>query len=167
MYHRLFLILFILVSTFACSKKRDGSSNFYFRFKADGNQREFTATSAYLQGTGNLSINGGTNDGSGNAFTINIVSPNSTIQANVDYNVEEGTTSGYIPVCYLNYSLNNPAAYIYGSWIPLENKVYNSYIRISEMDDSHVKGIFHGKIREINGQSFITITEGEFNVEMQ
>jgi hypothetical protein len=144
------------------------SSQYYMRFKANGAQKEFTATTAYYFTT-TCSINGGTNDSTGNGFTINIISVNAPILGNSMYNEIETipASGGYTPTAYFAYAINSPSNYNYGSWIaePAEHSVYACTVKILELDATHVKGTFSGRVRERKGSNFITISNGEFNVK--
>lgn len=170
-----YVSLLIGTTLFAASCKKSipdpasvSSSQYYMRFKANGTQKEFTATTAYYFTTA-CSLNGGTNDSTGNGFTINIISINVPILANSMYNETEAVPSpgGYTPTVYFAYAINSPSNYNYGSWIaePAEHSVYACTVKILELDATHVKGTFSGRVRERKGSSFIAISNGEFNVK--
>jgi hypothetical protein len=167
----IFICLILFVSS--CKKANTDiasttTSQYYMRFKGNGAQKEFTATTAYYFTT-TCSLNGGTNDSTGNAFTINIVSVNVPIQVNNTFTETQAVPApnSYTPKAYFAYGINSPSFYNYGSWIaePSEHSVYACVVKILELDATHVKGTFSGKVRERNGSSFINITDGEFNVK--
>jgi hypothetical protein len=166
-------ILICLILVLASCKKSNtdipatNSSQYYMRFKGNGTQKEFTATTAYYFTT-TCSLNGGTNDSTGNAFTINIYAA-APILANSTYTETEAVPApnSYTPKAYFAYGINSPSFYNYGSWIAQasEHSVYACTVKILELDATHVKGTFSGKVRERNGSAFINITDGEFNVK--
>lgn len=168
-----------LSSFLGCSEKDvfPSGSKYYMRFKADGVQKEFIYTSAYFSGTANftgknahVSLNAGTNDNTGNGFTININNVvDAPLKAGDQFSVAEliPFPKNGTPTCYLSYAINDPSAYNYESWVaePNDRALYTSQVNITELDDSHVKGTFSGKLRERLGTKSIIITEGEFLVE--
>jgi hypothetical protein len=101
-------------------------------------------------------------------MTINLNTP-SAIKADAIYTEPEivPVTGSYTPTCYLSYAINNPSAYNFSSWIAnnTEHSLYNCSVYILEMDSTHIKGIFFGKIRKMQGTKFSKITEGEFNIK--
>ena len=168
--------LLICMALFAASCKKEipepsapGTSSFYMRFKANGIQKEFTATTAFFFGSSQCALNGGTNDSTGNAFTIDLYSGNTPIQVNATYNETETVPApgSYTPSAYFGYAINSPSIYNYSSWIAntTEHSVYQCSVKILELDALHVKGTFSGKVRSQQGSNFITISNGEFNVK--
>lgn len=167
------LLTGVTLFTASCKKSLPDSplaspSEYYMRFKANGTQKEFTVTTAYFFTTACV-LNGGTKDSTGDGMTIDIISLNAPIQINSIYNETEVVPApgGYTPTVYLNYAIKSLPVSNYGSWIaePAEHSVYGCIVKILELDASHCKGIFSGKVRERKGSDFITISNGEFNVK--
>ncbi len=167
------LIGMVLIGT-SCKKEipeptAPVTSEYYMRFKANGTQKEYTATTAFFFGSSQCALNGGTNDSTGNAFTIDLYSGNSPIQVNGSYTETETVPApnSYTPSAYFGYAINSPTIYNYSSWIANTNEhsVYQCTVKILELDALHVKGTFSGKVRAQQGSNFITISYGEFNVK--
>ena len=162
-----------LFTALACTKEdvNSNGSKYYMRFKADNVQKEFIYTTAYFFDNNSVcALNGGTNDNTGNGFTIDIYSTAQfPLKAGTTFKVDElvpGPKKG-VPLCYFAYAVDNPAEYNYLSWVPdlAERPVYESTVTIDELDEVHVKGKFSGKVREAKGSKLITLTDGEFLVE--
>lgn len=160
---QLSVVLFLL----SCTKDKQNSPEFYFRFKANGVQKEYLQTGSYFYSEKNCVLSAWLDSSNRNNIAIDL---ESTVKIKPDTNYIEAqllpAPVPYYPKFYIRLSDNYPA-YNYRSWVstPGGANIYPCTVTILELDASHVKGKLSGKVSNDAETAFITITDGEFNVK--
>jgi hypothetical protein len=165
---RILLLFPVFLILLSCSKDKKTSEEFYFRFKANGVQKEYLLTGSFFYSEKNCLL-AARQDSLTNNNTI-AIDLESTVKIKADTTYIEAQALPapvpYYPRFYIRLSDNYPA-YNYSSWIstPAGANIYPCTITILEIDANHVKGKVSGKVANEAENAFITITDGEFNVK--
>jgi hypothetical protein len=162
-------ILFPLCFCFllSCSKDEEKGPEFYFRFTANGVQKEYRLTGSFFYSQKNCLLSASLDSTINNTIAIDLEST-VNIKADTTYIETQALPAPipYYPKFYIRLADNYPF-YNYSSWVstPAGAKIYPCTITILEIDASHVKGRVSGKVSNDTETAFITITNGEFNVK--
>jgi hypothetical protein len=157
-------IIFSVFALSSCKKNSDNpSSGYYVKFKLDGNEKQYTETTAAVFNTtlpvyscalvGEKLISGTVYEGMG----INIFN-DAAIAANVTYTDAEVASIG-APQATLLYTDSTGAQASSATAISP-----NVQVVITQMDASSVTGTFSGSISSLTGSSTQTVTEGTFHL---
>jgi hypothetical protein len=164
---RILFLLSIVLFLLSCSKDKKSSPDFYFRFKANGVQKEYLLTGSFFYNEKNCLLAARLDSTNNNTISIDL---ESTVKIKADTTYIEAqllpAPIPYYPKFYIRLSDNYPA-YNYSSWIstPGGANIYPCTVTILELDATHVKGRVSGKVSNEAENAFITITDGEFNVK--
>lgn len=159
-------------SLFSCKPKEvaPNTGGYYIRFEIDGEQKEYSKTTAFFSnGRSHVSLNGGSDEHPNDAFTINIYNTIAApLKSGDTFSVREDLNSPKnVPACYVGYSIDFLAYYFYGSWIAEQNDraIYPCEVYLTEVTDDYVKGTFSATVRERFGTKTRKMTNGTFYVE--
>lgn len=162
-----YLLLPIVLFLQSCNKDEEKGPEFYFRFKANGVQKEYLITGSYFYSDKNCLVGARLDESNNNTIAIDLEST-VNIKADTTYIETQQLPAPipYYPKFYIRASDNYPA-YNYSSWVSTSAgaKIYPCTVTILELDAKHVKGRVSGKISNEAETAFITITDGEFNVK--
>ncbi len=163
LFNHFFLIVSFVVSILlisACAKDEPDSGSYYIRFRANGEQVEFTNQLILVAGFGtNGELYTGTISGA------NDVDSNVGLQIYNNAPILAGTYSGYgvsgnaVVGVIIGYSEKSSGALFSSGGGP----DVDATVVISEITATTVKGTFHGRLLA-TGQSDILVTDGSFFV---
>jgi hypothetical protein len=161
-----FCIFFLL----SCSKDEEKGPEFYFRFTANGVQKEYLLTGSFFYSERNCLLGASLDSINNNRIAIELHSI-VNIKADTTYIETQAIPAPPAPIPYTRYYIrlaDNYPAYNYSSWVspPAGGaSIYPCTVTILEIDANHLKGRFSGKVSNDAETAFITITNGEFNVK--
>lgn len=150
----------------SCSKDKENSPEFYFRFKANEVQKEYLLTGSFFYSQKNCLLTARLDSTNNNTIAI-VLESTANIKADTTYIEPQALlTAPSYPKFYLQLSDNYPA-YNYRSWVstPAGANAYSCTVIILELNANHIKGRVSGKVSNEAEDAFITITDGEFNVK--
>jgi len=162
---RVLVPLSIVLILISCSKNNGNSAEFYFRFKANGIQKEYLITGAYFYNERQCVLSGAADSAAVNSITVDLEST-VKIKADTTYIEKQALQTRNYPKFYIRLR-DNSAGYNYCSWVTIAAgaDIYDCTVTLLELDANHVKGRLTGKVSNETETAFITITDGEFNLK--
>ncbi len=177
--NRAVVIIFVTLLFISCSKSdnKEGNGDFYFRFKANGTQVDYSATinQAYYPGTtsvntttpsvpGFSAVISATKDISQtlhDAISVVMTGP-TEFTTGIDYTT--ASNSG-LTLMHFGYYDNSGKLFVMANSMNLVDNPGNASVRYRVINDEVIQGEFTAKVYDHTVSSNVQITEGEFRVK--